>query len=78
MTTPSNRQMKPDMLGCALLILRDECPPEEHMQLCRLVEDDDGSSCSCCMEHYLRYVASGRRADPYRYDRLRWGGMIGA
>lgn len=74
---PARHQHRPDMLGCALLALEDACPPEEHMQLCRMLEDDDGSSCKDCMRNYIRYVANGRRVDPYRRDRLHEGGLVG-
>ena len=77
MREPSERQLKPDLLGCARLILEDACPPERHMQQCCIAEDHDGD-CASCWTRYLEYVASGRKTDPYRCDRLHEGGMIGA
>lgn len=74
MKEPSERQLKPDLRMWALLMLDDACPPEEHMQKCRMEEDDDGMSCHTCMSNYTDYIASGRRLDPYRNDRLHWCG----
>ena len=68
----------PDAIGCAHLILDDGCPPEAGMQLCRMIEDDEGGeACRRCWDLYLLYVASGRRRDPYECDRLHDQGMIG-
>ena len=78
MTEPTEKQLKPSLLGCALMVLADGCPPEQHMQLCSMMEDADGDSCSVCWQNYLYYVANGRRWDPYRVDRIHEGGMIGA
>lgn len=77
---PQHRQRRqltplPDLIKCALLILEDACPPEPHMQLCRMCEDDDGSSCRLCWQNYLYYVANGRELDPYRPDRIHEGGL---
>lgn len=47
------------------------------MQLCGMIEDDDGESCRACWERYLWYVASGRKIDPYAKDRIYSGGLIG-
>ena len=78
MHEPGERQLKPCLLSCALLALADGCPPERHMQLCQMMEDDDGGSCSVCWQNYLYYVANGRRYDPYRADRIHEGGLVGA
>ena len=77
-TEPRPQQLQPSLLGCALLMLADACPPERHMQLCGMMEDSDGESCSLCWENYLFYVANERDSDPYRLDRIHEGGMIGA
>lgn len=80
MQAPDERRLKPDLLGCALLILEDACPPEKGMNLCR---HEDGElygteeACTRCWRHYLLYVANGRRSDPYRRDRIYEGGLIG-
>lgn len=65
----------PDLLTAALICNADGCPPEAAMQVCRMQEDADESSCSRCWECYLRWVANGRRRDPYRLDR--GAGLIG-
>lgn len=81
MLEPTRRQLKPNLLDCALLILEDGCPPEKAMHVCR---HEDGElygteeACSRCWRRYLFYVANGRRDDPYRQDRIYEGGMIGA
>lgn len=71
-----DRRPLPGLYGCALLILQDGCPPEQRMQLCGMVEDFDGD-CVSCWETYLRYVADGRKHDPYAADRRHEGGLIG-
>lgn len=58
----------PGLLGCALMAIRDECPPESCMYLCQL-EDTDECDCERCWTAYLFYVANGRRDDPYREAR---------
>lgn len=69
MLEPGERQLKPDIFDCALLILEDGCPPEKSMNLCR---HEDGElygteeACKRCWRHYLFYVANGRRYHPYR------------
>ena len=75
---PTEKQLKPGLLSCALMALADACPPERHMQLCGMMEDDDGCCCSVCWQNYLYYVANGRRYDPYRSDRIHEGGLVGA
>lgn len=52
------------LLDCALLAIRDECPPESCMYLCQLGELDE-PDCERCWTTYLIYVANGRRYDPY-------------
>lgn len=47
------------------------------MQLCGMMEDDDGESCRRCWENYLYWVSNDRVRDPYSFDRLHEGGMIG-
>lgn len=68
----------PDLLTAALMCARDECPPEEHMQLCRMQEDDDdGDGCTRCWVLYLFWAANAGGYDGYRRNRLYEGGMIG-
>lgn len=48
------------------------------MQLCGMMEDDDGGeSCRRCWENYLYWVKNGRDRDPYFTQRLHEGGLIG-
>ena len=75
MTEPRREQLKPNMFGCALLMLEDGCPPEKHMQLCSMQEDDDGSACKECWLNYLYYVVNDRKWDPYRIARIYEGGL---
>ena len=51
------------LLDCAILAIRDECPPEPSMYYCSFGEDN---SCDCerCWTTYLIYVGTGRRGDP--------------
>lgn len=60
------------LLDCALLAIRDECPPESSMYRCRMGEmsTDLESDCQGCWMTYLRYVANGRRYDPYADFRM--------
>lgn len=77
MTEPKDRQLKPGLLDCALLLLEDGCPPEREMQLCGMQDCDDGESCTTCWRRYLFYVAGGRLYYPYQRDAVFEGGMIG-
>lgn len=67
----------PDLFCAAMMGLRDECPPECEMQLCGMQEDYTDGCCLACWENYLRWVANGRRFDPYRYERIHDGGLLG-
>ena len=62
----------PSMYQLGLMILADECPPDGKFYMCRMGcagEIDD--VCADCWRHYLHYVASAGRSDPYRTDRQR-------
>ena len=59
------RPEKAGLLHCALMAIRDECPPETSMYLCMLGEDNSHCDCEACWRTYLFYVANGRRGDPY-------------
>lgn len=76
-TPPRHRQQRPlpSLLKCIALILDDACPPDPAMQLCCMIEDDDGSSCRLCWLNYARYVDSGRQLDAYKDERLHEGGL---
>lgn len=58
----------PGLLACALMAVRNECPPEGGMYLCQL-EDTQECDCERCWTNYLFYVANGRRSDPYVHKR---------
>lgn len=47
-----------DIWQCALMILRDQCPPDRKHYLCMVSEDDTGD-CGLCWDSYLRGVAAG-------------------
>ena len=57
------------LLDCALLAIRDECPPETSMYYCCFGEDDT-ADCEACWTVYLRYVDEGRKNDPYALLRI--------
>lgn len=78
MFEPTEKQLKPTLLSCALLLLEDGCPPEKGCRLCEMQEDEDGNSCRLCWSAYLFYVANGRNQLPYWTDRVYEGGMLGA
>lgn len=59
----------PSLLTVAIDLLHDRCPRDPAMYLCKLQEDDDGSSCTLCWENYLFYVANGCMRDPYESER---------
>lgn len=61
MIEPTERQLKPSILGCAMMILEDECPPEKGSQLCKIEDVDDGTACKRCWKRYIHYVANGRK-----------------
>lgn len=58
---------KPSLLGCAMMILDDECPPEAGAQLCKIEDVDDGTACKRCWRHYVHYVANGRKRTIYQH-----------
>lgn len=60
------------MLGLALLILNDSCPPDNTKYLCRKGEECE-NDCLRCWEKYLYWAANGYRGDPYRYDKITEG-----
>lgn len=64
MSTEAANAGRLSLLDCALLAIRDECPPEACMYYCGFGEDDT-ADCERCWTTYLIYVANGRRGDPY-------------
>lgn len=66
-----------EILEAALICLDDGCPTEPSMQLCRMEDDVCDDSCRRCWLNYLIWISNGRKNDPYRYDRIYEGGMVG-
>lgn len=56
-----------NLLKCACMCARNECPPDQRAYLCMQGSDDD-EDCIRCWENYLYYVACGRTDHPYQYD----------
>lgn len=54
----------------ALMINRDECPPDNRMYYCNMGEDPE-RDCTMCWEKYLFWAVNGYRDndDPYKFDR---------
>lgn len=48
-----------DLRQCALMILRDQCPPERKHYLCMKEEDDGTFDCTQCWDNYLSGIAVG-------------------
>lgn len=71
MLEPGRRQLKPSLLGCAMMILDDECPPEAGSQLCKTEDVDDGTACKRCWRAYVHYVANGRKSTRYQHNQHR-------
>lgn len=44
---------------CALMILHDQCPPEQKHYLCMKEEDDSTFDCTLCWGNYLSGIAAG-------------------
>lgn len=54
----------------ALMINRDECPPDNRMYYCNMGEDPE-CDCTECWDKYLFWAVNGYRDndDPYKFDR---------
>lgn len=52
----------------ALMINRDQCPPDNRMYLCNMGEDPE-CDCTVCWENYLFWAVNGYKGDPYQFDR---------
>ena len=59
---------KPSIFSCALMILNNQCPPDNTAYLCAHGEEAD-EDCVRCWGNYLFYVANGFQRHPYQYDR---------
>lgn len=59
---------KESMFQLARMILRDECPPDNRMYLCKM---GDCEECDCieCWDKYLLWAVNGYRGNPYERDR---------
>lgn len=44
---------------CALMILRDECPPAREHYLCMRGDDDTTRDCTQCWENYIWGISFG-------------------
>ncbi len=53
------RPPRKDVLSLALLILRDECPPDNTMYLCNRCEEHDSECCQRCWTTFLFWAANG-------------------
>ena len=50
-----------DLLGAALLLIEDACPPDRAAYLCMTEDADDGTACARCWRRYLYALANGQR-----------------
>ena len=57
-----------DIFSLALMINRDQCPPDNRMYYCTMGEDPE-CDCVMCWEKYLFWAVNGYRGDPYQLDR---------
>ena len=57
-----------DIFSLALMINRDQCPPDNRMYYCNMGEDPE-YDCVMCWEKYLFWAVNGYRGDPYQFDR---------
>ena len=65
------------MFQLANMILRDECPPDNTLYLCRMGEEDE-CRCEECWSNYLLWAVNGYRKQdkPYRQERrYEFGGI---
>ena len=60
---------KHSMFQLALMILYDQCPPDNRMYLCGMGEDDS-CDCTMCWDKYLWWAAQGYKGDPYKWDKI--------
>lgn len=67
-----NNQKIHSIFQLALMILRDECPPDNTMYLCKMQAHED-CECSRCWESYLYWAVNGYREQdrPYRCDKYK-------
>lgn len=59
------------LFRCAVMILKDECPPDRKYYMCMMGEDDDTHDCTQCWSDYLFGVLNGViDSDAVLQDRL--------
>lgn len=64
-----NPQKDFSMYTLAIMILRDECPPDRRAYLCNHGEEDnDDTNCVRCWENYLLNAINGETGHPYQRD----------
>ena len=51
------------LLKCALMILNDECPPNQKAYLCAIDDDNGEVRCNECWQNYLFAIANGEDGD---------------
>lgn len=59
---------KKDMFHLALMILHNQCPPNNKMYLCTMGEELE-CDCTLCWSNYLFWATNGHMDDPYKYWR---------
>ena len=55
------------ILQLALMILNNQCPPDNRAYLCKQGEECE-EDCPACWSNYLFYAANGYRGRPYAFD----------
>lgn len=60
----TNAESRGVFLKCALMILADQCPPDNHHYLCVEQEDDSCIDCQLCWTRFL-FGLEGGRIDPH-------------
>lgn len=59
---------KESMFHLALMILHDQCPPDNQMYLCKMGECPE-CDCVMCWDKYLWWAVNGYKGDPYEGDK---------
>ena len=58
------------MFQLARMILRDQCPPDNRMYLCKMGESEE-CDCTACWDTYLFWAVNGYKGDPYKWDKYK-------
>lgn len=56
----------PTLLDCAMMILRDECPPNQKAYLCKYA---DYECCEDCWSKYLIKIANEKNGDLEEWEK---------